>query len=144
MNQCLQCGENITEYRSNKQYCSNACKQKAYRNGNAKNDLETIPDAKFIPEFIQEITVETREVMQLHFSGFHPYHLNLFIYYQIKWNLTGDKFIKHMKWYLEDEFALYWYYKTRNPEEYSRPTKEEAIEYEMYCQFIKAFNANNK
>src|SRR5688572_27275780 len=98
MNQCLQCGENITEYRPNKQYCSNDCKQKAYRYGNVNKNLETlnynslIPATnpnKFTPEFVNEIVLETMSEMNTYFSKYDAACIELFVYCKVKLNIRG-------------------------------------------------------
>src|SRR5688500_7210087 len=98
MNQCLQCGENITEYRPNKQYCSNACKQKAYRDGNAEknkemrqgSNLASSSPQMLTADVVSEIVLETMSEMITHFPNYDPASLELFIYCKIKLNLRGE------------------------------------------------------
>jgi hypothetical protein len=155
MKNCIVCGEVITEPRSNKRYCGNACKQKAYRDGNGKivpiqtngsNISSVNSDKIYTPDFVAEIVFETMEEMKTHFADYCSSYLNLFIYYKIKWNLRNGKFVELMKWYLEDNSSLLWYHRKQDYNLHSNEelTKEEQIEYVNYCAFLKLFKANCK
>lgn len=154
MKNCIVCGELITQPRANKQYCGNACKQKAYRDGNDRaidsiignkdEKLNTI-EKGFNPEFVNQIILETMKEMQVHFSEHDQSDLNLFIFYKMKWNIRGEEFVNVMKWFSESELSLRWYYMVYNRRyNNEKPTKEEQIEYQNYCKFIYKFKANKE
>lgn len=155
MKNCIVCGEVIAHTRANKQYCGNACKQKSYRDGNAKiestqfnvsNINSTKLEIAYNPDFVSEIVLETMEEMKIHFPNQCSSYLNVFIYYKLKWNLRNEKFVEFMKWYLEDDYSLMWYHRKQQNNYYNNEelTKEEQIEYVNYCTFLKLFKANRR
>lgn len=150
MENCIECGNIITNPRKNKVYCGNACKQKAYRSvissGNSELSAsisEYLPQIRiFEPEFVSEIVMETLNEMKQSFKTYEPFFLDVFIYYKLKWNVRGNDFVSLMKWYGAGEDTFIWFYKcVLQVDHYGKPTKDEKIEFEMYCQFLRSFRA---
>ena len=150
MEKCIECGNIITNPRKNKVYCGNACKQKAYRNvisSGISDSSVSVTDINpqiriFEPEFVSEIVLETLNEMKQCFKTDEPFFLDVFIYYKLKWNVRGKDFVSLMKWYGGPEESFVWFYKCGlQHDHYGKPTKDEKIEFDMYCQFLKAFRA---
>lgn len=111
---CKICGKAITSGNSNKQFCSNACKQKFYRYGNDISNMETVKNIKSEPvnnkmvqvanlsnynfENLSEIVMETKAMIEKHFEDFNAVDLELFLYYKFKYSLNQNDLLSFMKW----------------------------------------------
>lgn len=143
---CKVCGKAITNSNSNKQFCSNACKQKFYRSGNGIENMETAkntnPEQINIPstqtmncynvENIAEIVMETKEMIETHFSDdFDATHLELFLYNRFKYNLDYKQLLEFMKW-RSDSRCDTWLHSYDNDKLIELNTQKE---YETYIAF---------